>query len=249
MMITILFFGVILTGLIAEFSSKKLERFKDPIISFSVSIVLTLICVHILPEIFSSPNIGIGYYLLAGFLIQILLELLSKGIEHGHVHLYGKINGNQLFMIFIGLSIHSFIEGFPINTIENVQHGHHFHPDSSMGYHFSWLYLFMILIHKLPIAAVLIFFLNSIGVSKIKKYGLLIIFASTTPIGALLGEKLIQISFFNDWSLKFLAISCGMLLHITTLLIFEDHHQSKNKSKNIITISLGIAVGILLFSF
>ena len=177
------------------------------------------------------------------------MELLSKGIEHGHVHLYGKINGNQLFMIFIGLSIHSFIEGLPINTIENVHHGHHYHPDSTIDYHFSWLYLFMILIHKLPIAAVLIIFLNSIGVSKIKKYGLLIVFASTSPIGALLGEKLIEFSFFNDWSLKFLAISCGMLLHITTLLIFEDHHQSKNKSKNIFTISLGIATGILLFSF
>ena len=109
MMITILFFGVILTGLIAEFFSKKLERFKDLIISFSVSIVLTLICVHILPEIFSHEDFGIGYYLLAGFLIQILLELLSKGIEHGHIHMYGKINQNQLFMIFIGLSIHSLI--------------------------------------------------------------------------------------------------------------------------------------------
>ena len=107
----------------------------------------------------------------------------------------------------------------------------------------------MILIHKLPIAAVLIFFLNSIGLSDIKKYGLLIVFASTSPIGALFGEKLVQFSFFNDWSLKFLAISCGMLLHITTQLIFEDHHQSKNKTNNIITITLGIVTGVLLFSF
>jgi len=48
--------------------------------------------------------------------------------------------------------------------------------------------------------------------------------------------------------LNLLAISCGMLLHITTLLIFEDHHNSKGKIKNILTISAGIVTGILIFS-
>lgn len=247
MMLTVLFFGVLLTGIITELLKNKLEKFSQFLISFSVSVVLALICVHILPELFSYENTTIGYYVLAGFVIQILLELLSKGIEHGHVHFHGKISNKQLFIIFIGLSIHSFIEGIPINTIEETIHTHHHHHLTENQ--FSWVYLSMILIHKLPIAAVLIIFLNSMSVKNLKKYTLLLIFASTSPLGALFGEQLILHSFFNDWAIKFLALSTGMLLHITTLLIFEDHHQSNKKIKNILTISLGIIVGLFLFSF
>ena len=248
MMLTFLFFSVIITGVIAEIFSKKLERYKSLIISFSVSLVLTLICVHILPELFSFENnhYNIGYYLLIGFIIQIILELLSKGIEHGHIHLNGKVSNNQLVIIFIGLSIHSFIEGLPINSIDSSNHIHH---HSSINNSFSLIYLLMILIHKLPIAAVLIFFLNSVKVKSFNKYMLLTIFAATSPLGAIFGEGLLELSFFNDWSIKFLAISTGMLLHITTLIIFEDHHNSQNKFKNIITISAGIIMGVLLFSF
>ena len=77
-MLTVLFFGVLLTGIITELLKNKLEKFSHFLISFSVSIVLALICVHILPELFSNENPTIGYYVLAGFVIQILLELLSK---------------------------------------------------------------------------------------------------------------------------------------------------------------------------
>jgi len=107
----------------------------------------------------------------------------------------------------------------------------------------------MILIHKLPIAAVLMFFLNSIKVKSIKKYTILVAFAATTPIGAIFGENLYKLELFNDWSINFLAISTGMLLHITTVLIFEDHHNKNNKLKNIVTISTGVITGFLLFSF
>ena len=250
MMLIILFTSVILAGFISEIFKRRIEKLKEFIISFSVSIVITLICIHILPEIFSENNIEIGYYILAGFLVQILLELLSKGIEHGHIHVHGKITNHQLLVIFIGLSIHSFIEGLPVNTIEHLHHNHNLH-NNNIEYinNFSWIYLLMILIHKLPIAAVLIFFLNSYGLNKVKKYGLLFIFAATAPLGAILGEELLKFSFFNDWSIKFLAISSGMLLHITTLLIFEDHHHSNKKIKNLITISIGIITGSLLFSF
>ena len=228
MMLIVLFFGVLTAGLITEFFKNPLEKHSHFLISFSVSIVLTLLCVHILPELFSNDNPKIGYYILAGFVIQILLELLSKGIEHGHVHFQGKISAKQLLIIFIGLSIHSFIEGIPINTISEV---HHSHNHNIMEYEFSWIYLSTILIHKLPIAAVLVIFLNSMGVKNFKKYIFLLIFASTSPLGAILSRAIKSIAFFNGWSLKFLALSTGMLLHITTLLIFEDHHQSNKKIK------------------
>ena len=119
----VLFFSVLVTGLLTELVSKKLEHYKPIIISYSVAIVLTLLCTHIIPELFSGNNHKVGYFLLGGFVLQILLELLSKGIEHGHVHLNGEISNKQLLVIFIGLSLHSFIEGIPIKTF-NEFHGH-----------------------------------------------------------------------------------------------------------------------------
>ena len=145
--------------------------------------------------------------------------------------------------IFIGLSLHSFIEGIPIKTF-NEFHGHT-HSLSSTS--FSWVYLSAILIHKLPIAAVLMIFLKSIHSSLSKKIIFLLIFAISSPAGGYLGEYLIKFDFFSNWSNYFLAISCGMLLHITTLLIFEDHH-SGGKVKNIITICTGIITGLVIFS-
>jgi zinc and cadmium transporter len=243
-MTAILFFGVLFTGLLTELVSTKLEKYKQSIISFSVAIVLTLICSHILPEIFSMHNHRIGYFLLIGFILQILLELLSKGIEHGHVHIHGKISNKELFVIFIGLSIHSFIEGIPVNTLQDLNHNHVSSFDS-----FSWVYLTAILIHKLPIAAVLIIFLNSINSSFKRKIIFLLLFAISSPSGAFFGEYIVESSFFSQWSNNFLAISTGMLLHITTLLIFEDHHGSSGKFKNLLTIFGGIITGILIFSF
>ena len=75
-MIEILFFSVLIVGVLTEILYKKIEKFKPVIISFSVALVLTLLCTHVLPELFSYHNHKLGYYLLAGFIIQILLELL-----------------------------------------------------------------------------------------------------------------------------------------------------------------------------
>ena len=244
-MIEILFFSVLIVGILTEILYKRIEKFKPVIISFSVALVLTLLCTHVLPELFSSHNHKLGYYLLAGFIIQILLELLSKGIEHGHIHHHGEISNKQLIVIFIGLAIHSFIEGMPINTFESSFHQHKI---TNIESSFSLIYLFTILIHKLPIAAVLIIFLNSINSSYLKKFVLLLLFAASSPVGGIFGELIVNNDFFKGFSLNLLAVSCGMLLHITTLLIFEDHHNSKGKIKNILTISAGIITGIFIFS-
>ena len=94
----------------------------------------------------------------------------------------------------------------------------------------------------------MIIFLNSINSSYLKKSVFLLLFAASSPIGGIVGEFIVNIDFFKGFSLNLLAISCGMLLHITTLLIFEDHHNSMGKIKNILTISAGIITGILIFS-
>ena len=48
-MIEILFFSVLIVGVLTEILYKKIEKFKPVIISFSVALVLTLLCTHVLP--------------------------------------------------------------------------------------------------------------------------------------------------------------------------------------------------------
>ena len=246
-MITILILSVIGTGFLADVFGRYFKNYRNHILSFSVSVVLSLICIHIIPEIFSHHEHTLGYFLLAGFILQILLELLSKGIEHGHVHHHGSINKSQLAIIFIGLCTHAFIEGIPIQSFD-TNHSHIHANEISLESSFSWIYFTAIVIHKLPIAIVLMFFLFELKVSTLKKYLFLALFSITTPLGAIIGVKQLMLTeSFHEWSTKFLALTTGMLLHITTLLIFEDHNHSKDKFKNLFIIIIGIVFGVFIF--
>ena len=241
--IIILFVSVVSTGIIADVFNNKIKDFNKYFIPLSVSFVLSLIILHILPELFSSETkSNIGVYILLGFILQIIFELLSKGVEHGHIHYSNKQkNSNIVLSIMLGLSIHSFIEGMPLGFIEDVAHSHHHHNHQHLTDKTSGIYLWMIIAHKLPVAMILMsFFIKYISNKKIA-YLLLGIFAITAPLGLIVGSYMKNE--ISDFASIFLAISTGMLLHITTLLIFEDHHN-KNKIFNILLIILGFILGI-----
>ena len=69
-----------------------------------------------------------------------------------------------------------------------------------------------------------------------------------TPLGGLTGTFLQDQNWFDSLSVNLLAITSGMLLHITTLLIFEEYHNNKDKVKNIFLIIGGILLGLIIFS-
>ena len=72
---------------------------------FAVSVI------HLIPELFHHhPKDSIGIFILLGFLIQILLEFFSKGIEHGHFHKQKIIP----FSVMLSLCLHALIEGVPL---------------------------------------------------------------------------------------------------------------------------------------
>ena len=241
MYLIVLTIGVVLIGIITDILKDKLNRFNKYIIPLSVAFVLSLICLHILPELFHHQKKQIGLFILIGFVIQILLELLSKGIEHGHVHFHGKLTENKIIPIFIGISLHSFIEGLPLTAIQDTHEHHHLKENISL------VYFLMILVHKLPVAAILMMLFNKAIKGSIKKYILFILFALTAPAGAISGDYFAANPIFHEYSTIFLAVSTGMLLHITTLLIFEEHHSSNEKWKNLFLISIGFIAGLISF--
>ena len=61
---------------------KKLLAFKL-ILAFSGAFLLGITIFHLMPEVFSQYDIQPGPWIVGGLLLQIVLEYLSQGAEHG----------------------------------------------------------------------------------------------------------------------------------------------------------------------
>ena len=260
LVIGVIFGSVSLVGILTLIFKGFFSKIKQYVTTIGVSFVLSLICIHILPELFANPklssidNSNLGAYLLVGFLIQIILELFSKGIEHGHVHGHEQnhergtnITKKVIYTLFFGLCVHAFIEGIPLFILEETQHNSHTHAHASQGA-LSTVFFWAIVSHKIPVAIVLMLFFISAKIKKSTTLILFFTFAFMTPLGGLTGTFLQEQNWFDSLSVNLLAITSGMLLHITTLLIFEEYHQNKDKVKNIFLIIGGILLGLLIFS-
>ena len=121
----VLLFSVFIGAFIAFKFKRISNQTTKLLISFSGAYLFSITVLHLIPETFNNENnLHTGLFVLIGFFLQIFLEQLSKGIEHGHKHVYKSVP----ISILIGLSIHSFIEGMPLG----IHHHHHTHTLISM---------------------------------------------------------------------------------------------------------------------
>ena len=85
--LSLLFASVIAGAIVVEIFKPKKGRNIQLLLTFSGAYLLAISLLHLLPELFANnPTEKIGIFILGGFLIQILLEYFSQGIEHGHFH-------------------------------------------------------------------------------------------------------------------------------------------------------------------
>ena len=207
-------------------------------LAFSGGFLLSIAFIHFIPELYENGDFNVGLYILIGFLIQLVLEFFSGGIEHGHVHIH---KGAKLpVTLLIALSIHSLLEGIPLGSqlmdVEIVT-SHHHEGDSSL--------LFGILFHRLPVAIALMTLLTASKVSKRKAWALLCFFAVTTPIGLFIGYNTTSIFVAGSFDI-ILAIVVGMFLHISTTIIFETSENHKFNFLKLLTILFGCALAFLI---
>lgn len=214
--------GVFISGasvFLFEGTKKNLLKI---ILTFSGAYLFAITVLTLLPGLYNHSETPekIGLFILAGFLIQILLEYFSEGIEHGHMHVHkDKHNAFPLVML-VSLCIHAFLEGLPVGD-----HQHHSDNNSLVV---------GILIHNIPISIALISVLVESGVSKTKALIYLFVFSLMTPLGSMvthiIGEKYLESvshSFFDG----IMALVIGIFLHISTTILFET---SENHRFNII---------------
>jgi zinc transporter ZupT len=225
----LLFICTILIGAL-PLKLKIAQEWNQYILAFSGSVLLGITFLHLIPETVEDLGHRSGFYILGGFFLQLFLQKFSHGIEHGHIHHHE----NQLATsIFIGLSIHAFLEGIPLGY-------NYAHEDTT-----SSIFL-AITAHKLPEAITLMSFLAPINIPQRKKWIYLFLFALMTPLAGCLSYYFGSEYAFTSSIVKYLVpLVMGAFIHISTTIFFESgtsHHQLT--IKKIIAAFIGIVVAL-----
>lgn len=221
MIILLLILSVVVGALLGkQFGSK--EKFAKNLLIFSAGFLITICLNEVFPEVYTSKTHNIGLFVIGGVLLQMLLESLTKGFEHGHFHHHHDDNNILPIALMVGLFIHAFIEGIPLANETN--------PASP--------YLLGILIHNIPISFVLGAYLFRTKVSTFSVF-ICALFALSSPLGMILGQ------YFNpEWKPYFLAVVGGIFLHISSVIIFESNKNHKMDWNKILLVLLGVLLGI-----
>ncbi len=225
------------------------------LLSLSGGFLVAITFIHFIPEIYLHNDHNIGYYILLGFMVQLFLEYFSGGIEHGHIHAKST-TGAIPWSLFISLSVHSIIEGIPLeaqfhaeewlnDSIHHVHdsvghHHHHHHHSASTG--IKGLLLGVIL-HNIPVGIALMTLLLASGFTKLKAWITLLIFSLMGPLGVLFGHfgaAKIGLNFE-----LILAVVVGMFLHISTTIIFESSENHKFNAVKLVSLILGVLLALV----
>lgn len=214
----------IIIGVVIAFLTKKQKSTNTKLLlSFSGAFLLALTLFDLLPEVYQHLEAKqTGLFIMCGILLQIILEFFSKGAEHGHVHIH-KDDNQFPWLLFISLCIHSFLEGFPIHQHNAMVYG--------------------VLIHKIPIAALLTAFLLKSSFSKIQIVSFIVVFAFMTPLGTYISNNT---ELITDFVSIINAIVIGIFLHISTTILFESSEGHKFNLSKLVAICLGIVIAYMI---
>ena len=239
----ILLIGVVLFGGILVFLLKeKVTGSLKYILAYSGAFMLAVAVIHLIPEVYGSGNYRMGIYVLLGFLIQLILEYFSQGIEHGHIHVHENKSVYFLAPVLISLCIHALLEGVPL--AKDFAQNAHFH---GHGHEHGNSFLVSILMHKFPIAIALMTLFVKSKVKLSIAFMWLVIFALMAPLGNFIGTNFE--SFFSNNHViidNIMGIVLGMFLHISTTILFESEESHKFNLLKLIIIILGGTTAILV---
>lgn len=216
--------AVIIGFILANLTQKHKSWNTKLLLSFSGSFLLALTLFELLPEVYEhleNKKLA-GLYIMCGIMLQLILELFSKGAEHGHVHIH-KHGAAFPWSLFISLCIHSFLEGFSI----------HDHNDMVYG----------VLVHKIPIAMLITMFLFQSHYKKPQIAVFLLVFAGMTPLGTFISHTWETAAHYSQ---IMNALVIGIFFHISTTILFESGDGHKFNLSKFISIVVGVGVAYLI---
>lgn len=176
-------------------------------------------------------TLKVGAAVLVGFIIQLLLERITKGIEHGHNHSechacdhHEEHHVHPVTGLILGLSIHAFLEGMPM-------------VDGDGDIHQGLLY--GIVLHNIPIALVLVGLFMSNRYSFFKSFLLLFLFGVMTPLGSLCNLYLLPEN--EPMQCIIMGVVVGILLHVSVSILFDQDHYKFSWVKFLLIVAAFVA--------
>jgi zinc and cadmium transporter len=215
--------------------------------AFTGAYLLCLTFLHLVPELYSGGHGGhghgteeaahahthqlIGVFILIGFFVQIALDAISLGVEHGHTHHLGK--GVPVGVV-VGLCLHAFIEALALGD----PHDHH--DKASRG-----MLLTSIVIHNYPVSIALLVMLLHAGLARAKALAFLALFAVMGPLGMVISAH----TALAHHTRELTALVIGIFMHISTTILFESSEGHRVHLQKLLAILGGLALGALTIAF
>jgi zinc and cadmium transporter len=194
------------------------------VLSFSGAFLFGVAVLHLFPIAFAEGFNG-GIYVLAGFVLQLILEQLTQGIEHGHFHAHKSLT--FVASLLIGLTVHSFFDGVPVYAGESHDHDH--------------ALLWAVSLHKIPEGYALVAILVMCGIALRNALVLLFAFALVAPLGTLFAAWIHGIN--PAWLQVLYGLVSGLILHVSTTILFESETSGHRFTyKKIGAVAAGILV-------
>lgn len=203
-------------------------------LNFAGGYLFSVTIVHLIPELFQNTENGfiLSVLVLGGFFFQQILEIISSGAEHGHIHTFDSGHshkGNASILVVLSLSLHALLEGTIL--VEDP--------------HESYSLLLSIALHKVPATIALVSILVCTTHQKWKIQLFILLFALSSPIGIWLSKTLIEPVYYPFA----FALVCGSFLQISTTIVFESNTAHKFNSKKLIWSLIGAFLALLAYYF
>ncbi len=239
-----LFFTVVLSGFLVKVFPPTNIKWLKMALAFSGAYLFTITIIHLLPDVLINSNngYGVGYWVLAGFFLQLILEIFSHGVEHGHIHHHQDRVGSMPFLLLGSLFVHSFLEGSIL-----VEHRHFLTGSGSHQANDNFYVVLMgVTLHHIPAAFALMSVLQSRLENFRKAFLWLLIFALGSPLGIAFSNTVLAHEAPDG--LVYTALTglvAGNFLHISTTILFEtspDHRFNRNK---LVATMLGLSLALL----
>ena len=200
--------------------------------TFTGAYLFTLVVLHLLPDVYVVEAgvkvlpLVIGGFILAGFFLQLALDAVSMGIEHGHTH---EIHGRMAFGILAGLCVHAFVEALALGkSPEQIE---------TAARHFL---LISVVVHNYPISIALLGMLLQSGMKKSRALACLGLFAAMAPLGMFISTH----TGLAVYSRYLTAVVIGIFMHIATTILFESEDHHRFPLPKILALLTGLVLGI-----
>ncbi len=199
-------------------------------VALGAGLLLGMSLVHMIPEAAELLPDGFGFWLLAGFLLLLIVEKFAMvhacDEKHCDYHTVG-------LAAFVGLTIHGLIEGAALAS-------------SLVVPHIGPMVLIAILSHKLPSGVVLSSILRLAGKSNAKTLLFVAGVSVSGPVGLYLSYVFLSHSALAATAGALLGASAGTFLYIGACdLLPEMHRTSQGRWGRLLCFLVGIGISLL----